>query len=110
MTTAATTNQQAVFVSTALHAWEQSIKRATAFFDACTDADLDKPILPGKNRIVYLLGHLTAVHDRMLPLLGLGECLFPDLDPLFLSNPDDPAAAYPAAAELRKSWTAVNDR
>jgi hypothetical protein len=106
MTTA--TTQQDIFVSTGLHAWEQAIKRATAFFDACTDEELGKEILPGKNRVIYLLGHLTAVHDRMLPLLDLGDRLYPDLDPLFVTNPDNPAAAYPSAAQLRENWNTVN--
>ena len=28
----------------------------------------------------YLLGHLTAMHDRMFPLLGLGDRFHPELD------------------------------
>lgn len=104
------TTQQDLFVTTALHTWEQSIKRATAFFDKCSDEDLLQPVVTGRNRIVYLLGHLTAVHDRMFPLLGLGERSYPHLDELFITNPDDPAAALPAVEELRISWSAVNNR
>ncbi|HEY6902548.1 MAG TPA: DinB family protein [Puia sp.] len=105
-----TTTQQDLFVSTALLTWEQSLKRASNFFDACTDADLEKEIVPGKNRVIYLLGHLTAVHDRMLPLLGLGERHYPQLDELFLTNPDNTAAAYPPAQELRQYWKAINEQ
>lgn len=105
-----TTTQQDLFVTTALHTWEQSIKRASGFFDSCTDADLEKEIVPGKNRIVYLLGHLTAVHDRMIPLLGLGERLYPQLDELFIFNPDNTAATYPPAPELREYWKTVNEK
>jgi len=31
-------------------------------------------------RFFYLLGHLTAMHDRMFPLLGIGERLHTELD------------------------------
>jgi len=129
--TTATTTQTETLIATGLHSWEQSIRRATTFFDSCTDEDLGKEILPGKNRVIYLLGHLIAVHDRMLPLLGLGERLYPELDAPFVTNPDDPAAAsdnpasgsdnsasgsgnsasgYPPAARLRKYWTTINEQ
>ena len=102
--------QQDLFVLSGLQNWELAIKRANAFFDKCTDEDLEKEIVPGKNRIIYLLGHLTAVHDRMLPLLGLGERLYPQLDEFFITTPDDTAAAYPSAQELRSYWKTVNEQ
>ena len=107
-TATAITSQQSLLIATSLHSWEQSIRRATAFFDGCTDEDLEKQIVPGKNRVVYLLGHLIAVHDRMLPLLGLGDRLYPDLDPLFVTNPDSTEASYPSASQLREYWTTIN--
>ncbi|MBS1606402.1 MAG: DinB family protein [Bacteroidetes bacterium] len=108
--TTATTTQQELFVLSGLITWEQAIKRATALFDGLSDEDLNKEIVPGKNRVVYLLGHLTAVHDRMLPLLGLGERLYPHLDELFVTNPDNPAASFPPASQLREFWTTVNQQ
>jgi hypothetical protein len=30
--------------------------------------------------VLYLVGHLIATHDRMFPLLDLGERLHPELD------------------------------
>jgi hypothetical protein len=102
--------QQNLFVATGLHTWEQSLKRATGFFDTCSDTDLLQPIVPGKNRIIYLLGHLAAVHDRMFPLLSLGDRLYPHLDEWFVTNPDNPQAAYPAIQELRDAWSTVNNR
>lgn len=97
-----------LFTATVLANWETAIKRATDLFDKCSDADLLKPIAPGKNRVIYLLGHLTAVADRMLPLLGLGDRHYPQLDDLFLTKPDDPAAAFPGAGELRTQWKDIN--
>ena len=105
-----TTIQQDLFVLTGLHSWEQAIKRASTFFDSYTDEELGKEIVPGKNRIIYLLGHLTAVHDRMFPLLGLGERLYPQLDALFITSPDNTAAEYPPVGELRKYWNTVNQQ
>jgi hypothetical protein len=46
----------------------------------------------------------------MLPLLGLGERLHPELDPIFITSPDRTIAKLPAAEELKKSWNEVNSR
>ena len=46
----------------------------------------------------------------MLPLLGLGERLHPELDALFITSPDRTVAELPAAGELKKSWNAVNGK
>ena len=58
----------------------------------------------------YLLGHLTAIHDRIFPLLGLGERLHPELDETYITSPDRVRADPLSATELRKAWTEVNTR
>ena len=97
-----------LFTATVLFNWETEVKRATDYFDKCSDGDLLKPIAPGKNRVIYLLGHLTAVSDRMLPLLGLGERHWPHLDALFVTSPDNAGAVLPSGGELRGQWKEVN--
>jgi hypothetical protein len=101
--------QQDLFIKMALHAWEINSKRTTAVFDSYTDEELFREIAPGKNRVIYLLGHLTAINDRMLPLLGLGERAYPQLDEAFLSSPDRTVASLPSAKELREYWTKSNE-
>lgn len=46
-------------------------------FDNLSDEQLMHEVSPGRNRGIYLLGHLTAVHDLMLPLLRFGEAKYP---------------------------------
>ncbi len=67
-----------------------------------------KQVAPGRNRLFYLVGHLTAVHDRMFPLLGVGERLHPELDETYITNPDRTVTDRVSAAELKKAWTEVN--
>ena len=98
-----------LFAKTALNSWKINLTRVNELFDACSDAELQKEIAPGKNRIFYLLGHLAAVHDRMLPLLGLGPRLHEELDHDFLTNPDTRNPDRISAATLRQAWTRVND-
>src|SRR5579871_702673 len=97
-----------LFVTTVIANWELALKRISAVFDRHTDEDLLRPVAHGKNRVIYLLGHLIAVHDSMIPLLGLGERQHPMLDALFIHNPDDPKAELPPASELRRDWTSIN--
>ena len=108
MSTTTMTSQDR-FVQSALLNWQQAVGRATAFFDKCTDEELLQPIVPGKNRVGYLLGHLAAIHDRMLPLLGIGERHYPHLDEIFITNPDNPKAGLSEIQELRKAWVTSNE-
>jgi hypothetical protein len=76
-----------LFAATVLSNWELALKRITALFDGHSDADLLRPIAPGKNRVIYLLGHLVAIHDNMVSLLGLGDKRHPELDAPFHPQP-----------------------
>jgi hypothetical protein len=101
-------NRDDLFIKMVLHAWDQQIKRASKAFDSFTDEELYTEIAPGKNRIIYLLGHLTVVHDMMLPLLDLGERNYPQLDDIFLKNPDRFTDNLPTVQELRIYWRDIN--
>jgi DinB superfamily len=92
----------------AVNSWKLNIDRANRLFYPLTEEKLLKEVAPGKNRLIYLWGHLTAVHDRMLPLLVLGPRLHPEYDALFLTSPDKAAPTLPAAQEIKKAWDEVN--
>ena len=53
------------------------------------------------------MGHLAAVHDRMLRLLGLGERAHPELDTLFLLAKDREVDTS-SAAEVRRLRGEIN--
>ncbi|MEO7363454.1 MAG: DinB family protein, partial [Gemmatimonadaceae bacterium] len=91
------------FVSAALTAWNSNLKTVDTFFSELSDEALDVEIAPGKNRLIYLLGHFASVHDRMIALLGVGERLHPELDALFLSARDR-EVVIPAASEIRRMY------
>ena len=95
---------------TALNSWKLVIGRLDQNLAALTEEQLQKQVAPGKNRLFYLVGHLTAVHDRMFPLLGLGERLHPELDEPFLTNPDRAHKDSVSASDLKKAWAEVNGK
>jgi hypothetical protein len=84
--------------------WNGSIKNFDAIVNALTDETLQKEIAPGKNRGIYLMGHLIAVHDDMLVLLDLGEKQYPELYEPFLKSADKATNQIPTAQELRSFW------
>ncbi len=95
-------------VAAAVNSWKLNIERANKLFSPLTEEQLLKEVAPGKNRLIYLWGHLTAVHDRMLPLLVLGPRLHPEYDALFLTSPDKTVPTLPAAQEIKQAWDEVN--
>jgi uncharacterized damage-inducible protein DinB len=99
-----------IFVATALKAWDQWTERATKLFDSLSDEAMLTELAPGKNRPIYLLGHLIAVHDAMFTQLRLGEAGYGHLWGQFVKTPDNAAAELPSIAELRKNWRDLSAR
>jgi hypothetical protein len=87
-----------------LDRWDGSIKNVDTLLDSISDEQLQKETSPGKNRGIYLLGHLIAVHDSMLPLLDLGAKKYPELSKIFIESPDKAVSEIPSAKELRAMW------
>src|SRR3984893_5462848 len=101
------TNEE-LYLAVALNGWKGNIERADKMFSGLSDQEVLKEIAPGKNRLIYIWGHLTAIHDAMLPLLGVGERLHPEFDVAFVSNPDKSQAAIPSHEHVRQAWETVN--
>ena len=96
-----------IHLELALSSWKTMIERADKVFLGLTPEEATGEIAPGRNRLIYILGHLTAVHDRMVDILGLGERLHPQFDALFLSNPDK-TFELPPFEVVRAAWVDVN--
>jgi uncharacterized damage-inducible protein DinB len=97
-------------VQVAISSWRLVLERVNKALSNLTDDQLLKEVAPGKNRLIYLWGHLTSAHDAMFPILGLGERLHPELDAIFVSSPDKAGAQLPSVGELRKYWDEVNGK
>lgn len=93
-----------IFVKMILDRWNASLKNWDTLLNALSDEQLEQEIVPGKNRGIYLLGHMIAVHDDMLVLLNMGNKLYPELYEPFLKSPDKAVAELPSLKELRTYW------
>ena len=104
------TTQANLLVKMILMAWDAQNNYLNKLISTLTDEQLTKEIAPGKNTGVYLLGHLIAVSDGMLPLLGFGDRLFPEMDEVFIKNPDRSGQVFPSVTELKQRLEVVNTK
>jgi len=93
------------FIKMVFDRWNVAINEWDKLLHELTDEQLQKEVAPGKNRGVYLLGHVIAVHDDMLLILNMGDKLYPELHSIFLDSPDRAAAEIPSVTELRQYWS-----
>ena len=91
-----------------LDSWYSTVKRADALFQKLTDEEMLNEVAPNRNRGIYLIGHLAAVHDMMLPLLNFGEPMYLELKATFIRTSDNPEVQPFSVAELRQYWATIN--
>lgn len=101
-------NTPDLFVRMALTAWNNELTACDTLLGKLSDEQLMMEVSPGRNRGIYLLGHLVAEHDELLPLLRFQEAMRPELMPVFMTAPDKAVAVLPTLAQLREDWRAVN--
>jgi hypothetical protein len=89
--------------------WHALVKNFSTSLDALNDEQLQHEISPGRNRGIYLVGHLVAVHDDMIRLLDFGDKVYPELFETFVKSPDKSVAEIPSAKELRSAWNTMNE-
>lgn len=96
------TNQ--TLVKIVLDRWNASVKNFDELLDKLSDEQLQKEVSSDRNRGIYILGHIVAVHDNMLPLLNFGEKKYSDLNKRFIDEADKSSEHLPSAKELRVIW------
>ena len=84
--------------------------RIDAFFNALSQDQLEQEIAPERNRLIYLWGHITAVNDGLFPLLGLGPKLYPEMEAMFITNPDRAAVTIYSAEQVKQAWNHINEK
>ncbi len=101
-------DQQQTFVKMGLDAWHNTVKRTDKVLDSISDEQMMQETAPGRNRGIYLLGHLAAVNDGMLKILGLSDRQHAELDEVFLQSPDKSGKEMPDVRTLRRYWAESN--
>jgi hypothetical protein len=87
--------------------WLAQNKAIDNFFSKHQDEIYLKEVAPGRNSAVYLLAHLIATNDGMLPLFGLRDKLFPALAPL--ATEDESGVPFTLSLiDLKNQWDVLN--
>lgn len=100
--------QHELIIKMILDAWLTSVKRTDDLLNSLSDEKLLEEIAPARNNGVYLLGHLVAIHDRMMTLLGFGKPLYPELFEPFVNKPYQKHIVTPSISDLKEYWKKVN--
>jgi hypothetical protein len=97
-------------IDSALRGWKSNVEQANKLFGALSPRELEQEVARGKNRLIYLWGHLAAVNDQLLPLLRIGERLHPEFDGMFISNPDRSVQLTVSGQSLKAAWQEINQK
>jgi hypothetical protein len=100
--------EKEIFVKMVIDAWETQNSRVDKLLEELTEKQLQTETVSGKNSGAYLLGHLITVSDGLLPMFGLSQRLYPQLEEVFLKSPEKSGLEKPSIADLKKYWRAVN--
>jgi len=103
-------SNEELFAGTAINTWNTMMSRVEKTLSSLTDDDLQLEVAPGRNRVYYILGHLTAFQGRLLHQLGLGERLYPELDDLFVTKPDRSCEDAFTGTELRRMFAEITSK
>src|SRR5437016_9499711 len=91
-------------IDSALRNWRSTVDRAGKLFGNLSQEQLLQEVAPGKNRLIYLWGHLTAFNDALIPLLGFGPRIHPEIDLMFVANPDRTVSTILLGEDLKIIW------
>ncbi|MBC7849535.1 MAG: DinB family protein [Chitinophagaceae bacterium] len=101
-------DQLNLFIRQAISSWESQNKRINSLLETLTETEWHGATAPGRNSGKYLLGHLIAVNDGMLTLLGVGDRMFAELDEPYVKKAEDAAALNSSIEELKSYWQRLN--
>jgi hypothetical protein len=99
--------QSAQIITQVINYWSGQNKLIEKLFTRYADTAYLRPIAPGRNSGAFVMAHLIAASDAMLPMLDMGDLLFPELAPL-ISLPESANYIKLDPVELRAKWTIVN--
>ena len=90
-------------------AWLLQNRKISDLIHKLNEEDLKKDVALGRNSGLYLLGHLIASNDLLMPLFDFGEKMYPEYEKIFLCCPDKYAQNFPTVKEVKSHWFSLNE-
>jgi uncharacterized damage-inducible protein DinB len=97
-----------IAVKMVLSGWKNGQDKIEKALAMLSDDDMDMELMPDGNSVSWVVGHLAAVNDSLLTILGLGEKLNEDYFDYFLN--DDSPVKVPTVAQTRDYWRVTIER
>ena len=97
-------------IDSAIRGWKSNVERAGKLFGGLSSEQLEQEVAPGRNRLIYLWGHLAAANDGLLSLLGIGERLHPEFDGMFISSRDKSVLLMVSGRSLKAAWQEIHQK
>src|SRR5207302_9435414 len=91
------------YVALGLKTWNAQIERADKLFAGFSSEEILRETAPGRNMLRYFWGHLTAVHDAILPLLSSGARLHPESAAPFVWSAATSRADIPSHLQVSRA-------
>ena len=101
--------QQQVLIQMTIRAWDGEVAKADQYIFDLPDEKWYSEVSPGRNRAIYLIGHLTASNDSLFEILGVGQRLYPELEAAFIRNPDRSGLDMPDPGIIKTHWFKVHE-
>jgi hypothetical protein len=96
--------ETSIAVQVSLKSWYGQVQTAGSFFESLKPEIWYQEVSPGRNTVIYLVGHLINSSDMLLELLNVGERRFKEYEIPFSLQPDKSGTIFPEPAELMKNW------
>jgi hypothetical protein len=78
-------------------------------FDALTDENYFKQIVPNGNTPSWIMGHLVDTDDRLLELFGIRDRLFPELSTIYHHERGVNQTNHLSKSELMTKWKSISE-
>jgi uncharacterized damage-inducible protein DinB len=87
--------------------WDSYNRRMLKMLNTVSEENFNTPVIPGGNSPSWLFGHLADTDDALLPLLGIGERIHPELAKIYLHERGSNQSGHLTRQELIAKWTDI---
>ncbi len=84
--------------------WNVMVSKVNNIVNTYTDDELELPVAPEKNKVKWIIGHLAAVNDLTLSILGVSEVTNPKQANRFTKTPFNKAQNLISIKEIKEYW------
>ena len=94
--------KEEIAVKMILAAWQSQQESINKTLSVLSDEDLNAEVATGKNKAIWIVGHLAVVNDRLFSILELGEKIGSNYEEYFYNG--ETKTEVPSADGARKYW------